>query len=489
MKVHRQDTLENEQGFRLMSRIIPLLSWHCAADGSVLEVNTRWCAYTGQTQAQARGHGWMRALHPDDVKRVARKVKDDVMGGEIYQTEYRIRRKSDGKYYWHLARALPVRDEQGRIIAWFGAATDIQAQKELEEQLEKRIEERTSALREGAARLQRILDGSNDGYWEWDIPANRVFISKRLSTMFGLKRRGGITTREDMRSTVHPEDRPRMVAIVERVIRPGADTDHYELEHRHIQPNGHIVWVHVRASVHERSANGRALRVSGVVTDITERKRLERALLQVEESEKERIGKDLHDGLAQVLAAVSYRADGLAESLAFQNSPESNEAAKIAKYLRDAVSQTRDLATALHPVHALPGGLGAALGSLASFVRGCFKIECRFVCPAPVRVRDPQVATHLYRIAQEAVQNATKHGNSTRIWITLRQDRHALSLSVRDNGGGFDVKASKGNSIGFHSMQSRASLIGGKLVIRSRKGHGVTVTCRVPFLGRSGNVV
>jgi PAS domain S-box-containing protein len=475
----------SEHRSRLMTEAIPMMAWHCAPNGALIEANARWYTYTGQTPAQARGNGWMKALHPDDVKRVAKKAKDDVTEGEIYQTEYRIRRLSDGKYYWHLARALPARDNAGRIIAWFGAAADIHAQKSLEEALACRIQEHTAALRESEARLKRILDGSNDGYWEWDVAANIVFMSKRLSKMLGVAHRNGFTTRQVMRSTIHPEDELRTVATVERVIRAGADTDHYELEQRHIHHNGRVVWVHVRATVNARDAAGRALRVSGLVTDITERKRLENQVLKAQEREQERIAHDLHDGLAQVLAAVSYRSDSLAESLAVQKSPEARQAAAIAQHLREAVQQTRHLATSLHPVHAEPDGLRYALENLESFVKDCFKIDCRFSCPTPVRVNDQHVATHLYRIAQEAIQNATKHGRTSCIWIALRQNSHSLSLSVRDNGVGFPARVPKRNCLGLGSMQYRARHIGGTLSIRSLKGRGVTVTCRVPLTAGS----
>jgi signal transduction histidine kinase len=237
--------------------------------------------------------------------------------------------------------------------------------------------------------------------------------------------------------------------------------------------------------VNARDAAGRALRVSGLVTDITERKRLESQVLKAQEREQERLAHDLHDGLAQVLAAVSYRSDSLAESLAVQKSPEAPQAAKMAEHLRAAVQQTRHLATSLHPVHAEPDGLRYALENLGSFVGDCFKIDCRFRCPTPVRVNDPHVATHLYRIAQEAVQNATKHGRTSCIWIDLRQNSHSLSLGVRDNGVGFPARAPKRNGLGLGSMQYRAKHIGGTLTIRSLKGRGVTVTCKVPLAGAS----
>lgn len=136
---------------------------------------------------------------------------------------------------------------------------------------------RLSALPESEARLRRILDGSTDGYWEWDVAGDRVFLSDRAQRILGLELDCRPATRKDVRRRMHPEDVARVTAKVERVIRSRAGTDRYDMEHRQCLPDGEIVWVHTRARVTARDAGGRALKVSGLMTDITERKQAEEA--------------------------------------------------------------------------------------------------------------------------------------------------------------------------------------------------------------------
>jgi PAS domain S-box-containing protein len=154
---------ESEERYRLMADAVPHLAWRCDPEGLTIDCNDRWYAYTGQTPEQARGNGWMRALHPDDRGRVMQRVKDDVAGGEVYQTEYRLLRASDGSYRWHLARALPVRDTSNRILGWFGSAADIEDQKQAQEalrqtneQLEGKVGERTAVLHQRSQQLVQL---------------------------------------------------------------------------------------------------------------------------------------------------------------------------------------------------------------------------------------------------------------------------------------------------------------------------------------------
>lgn len=129
------ELLESEERCRLLAEAIPHPVFRCGAEGGLIECNHRWYEYTGQTPDEARGNGWMKALHPDDLTRTAQRVREDVAGGDLYQTDYRLRRASDGSYRWHLARAIPRRDASGTITAWFGTAIDIDDRKRAEEDL------------------------------------------------------------------------------------------------------------------------------------------------------------------------------------------------------------------------------------------------------------------------------------------------------------------------------------------------------------------
>jgi PAS domain S-box-containing protein len=149
---------ESEERYRLLAEAIPHPVWRCDAEGGLIEFNRRWHEYTGQTPEEARGAGWMKALHPDDMARTAQRVRDDVAEGELYQTEYRLRRASDGSYRWHLARAIPRRDANGTILGWFGSTSDIHDQKLAQEELERRVQERTAELRTANEQLWQGIE-------------------------------------------------------------------------------------------------------------------------------------------------------------------------------------------------------------------------------------------------------------------------------------------------------------------------------------------
>ena len=153
----------SEERYRLMVEAVPMLAWRCDAAGLIIDVNKQWLEYTGQSQDAVRGTGWTTALHPDDQARAFRQVNTGLASGVLVQAEGRVRRAADGQYRWHLARALPVKDAHGKIVAWFGCAADIEDQKRAEEalrltneQLEQKVRERTARLRQLTAELTKV---------------------------------------------------------------------------------------------------------------------------------------------------------------------------------------------------------------------------------------------------------------------------------------------------------------------------------------------
>jgi PAS domain S-box-containing protein len=149
--------------------------------------------------------------------------------------------------------------------------------------------------------------------------------------------------------------------------------------------------------------------------DITERKRLEKEVLEISEREQSRIGQDLHDGLCQHLAGIEFRLLSLKHKIERRSrrpAPEAAETAELAKLVREGIEQTRTLARGLSPVMLEPDGLMNALQELAINTEKTFNISCACNCPSPVLIHDNALATHLYRIAQEAVHNAVRHGRA-----------------------------------------------------------------------------
>ena len=140
---------------------------------------------------------------------------------------------------------------------------------------------------------------------------------------------------------------------------------------------------------------------------------------------------------------------------------------------------TRNLARGLQPVDAAPQGLMLALRELAERTREVYRVDCRFECRSPVLIHRHSAANHLYRIAQEAVNNAMKHGKPTRIRIRLAGTPRRIILGVRDNGVGIRQRRKPGRGMGLHVMQYRADAINGSLLVRRHPQGGTDVVCTV----------
>jgi two-component system CheB/CheR fusion protein len=217
---------------------------------------------------------------------------------------------------------------------------------------------------------------------------------------------------------------------------------------------------------------------TGFVRDITERKRLEKEILETSDREQRRIGQDLHDGLCQQLAGIELMSEVLAQKLTSKSNAEAARVGEIGAHVRDAISHTRLLARGLSPVTLESEGLMAALHELATNTKKIFNVDCVLECDPPVPLDDQTVATQLFRIAQEAVSNAIRHGKATRIIIQLKEQHGKITVTVSDNGSGFPKIIPKQKGMGLRIMQSRAGMIGGTLVLESRES-GAKVTCTV----------
>jgi PAS domain S-box-containing protein len=217
--------------------------------------------------------------------------------------------------------------------------------------------------------------------------------------------------------------------------------------------------------------------------DITDMVKLEREILQAGERESRRIAQDLHDGLGQLLAGTAHMAATLQKDLAAKSRPEARRLDRISKLLCEAIAQARSLSHGLHPVEPESNGLMAALEFLAARTKSLFQTECHFTCRQPVLIPDNAVATHLFRIAQEAVSNAVKHGRPRRIEISLTGTPERIQLAIRDNGAGLPARLRKNSGMGLRIMQYRAGMINGSLAIQNESGGGAAVVCTVPLPG------
>lgn len=210
------------------------------------------------------------------------------------------------------------------------------------------------------------------------------------------------------------------------------------------------------------------------------RLRLEAEILEISEREQQRIGQDLHDDLGQQLAGIWCLTQAVETSLSDEKSPSAESVSKITGLLKDALALTRALARGLHPVALQSGGVIAALDELTTRTSNMFRVTCTCKCPRQLDL-DNTTATHLYRIAQEAVTNAVKHGKSRAIEIELSSNRHQTALSVKDDGNGIPKLDPQYKGMGLRIMNYRADMIGGSLEVQCNpKGKGTIVTCTIP---------
>ena len=205
------------------------------------------------------------------------------------------------------------------------------------------------------------------------------------------------------------------------------------------------------------------------------REQLQAELLKISEREKQLIAQELHDGLCQHFAGTALMASLLQRRLASRQDPDADQAQQICDLLNVGVDEVRNLSHGLHPVKPEGEGLLESLTMLAQTVSRLFPIRCSFRCHAAVRVPNQATATHLFRIAQEAINNAMKHGEASRVLITLTNGVKGLVLAIRDNGIGIPVDVPT-TGMGMEIMRHRADAIGGTLSV-SRGGRSGTVVC------------
>ena len=225
----------------------------------------------------------------------------------------------------------------------------------------------------------------------------------------------------------------------------------------------------------EQRAERRAI---ALAHETAERERLQLQMLDISEREQRRIGQDLHDGLCQHLTGTALAGQLLAETME-ANGQDAAAARKIVGLVDEAIGLARGIAKGLHPVEMQADSLMLALEDFAHTSSEMFGVQCRFECQSPVMVHEQLRATHLYRIAQEAVSNAIKHGRATNIEILLDETELGVNMAVTDNGRGFVFPPLNNVGMGLRIMADRAKMIGGTLSVNRVPESGMEIRCLI----------
>jgi two-component system sensor kinase FixL len=222
-------------------------------------------------------------------------------------------------------------------------------------------------------------------------------------------------------------------------------------------------------------------RFTGTLRDISDRRKLEWRLAESQVEERLHMARELHDEMGGHITGMGMLAQTLQTRLEEAGSPLAVKAEDLVKSIDEAHKHLRSVVRGLMPVEAIPEGLMAALQNLAKQAETVHDISCQFQCDAPVHLVDMTAATHLFRIAQEALNNAIRHGKPRRVTISLTQTETRLEVSVANDGTGLEEIPGGHAGMGMQSMRERARLLGGDLTVRARGGGGSVVACRIPY--------
>jgi PAS domain S-box-containing protein len=444
--------------------------WESSSSGECLWLND-WAGRFAANTADARGTPvlWRGRMHPEDVDRYEH--ADDACTRNVadhYEAEYRIRDVDEHWRWIHERGMVKERASDGTPLRFVGVCIDIDARKRME-----------SELLHSAQDLAIALWGAQSAYWTTDLLANVTEVSDSFFAMTGITRADWNSAKEPWCTRVHEDDAPMGCARFRAHLE--GRTDAYEHEYRILTPKGWL-WLLDRGRVVARDPTGRPLRISGTSTDVSSRKTVEREVVEAVNREQRRISYDLHDGLGQRLTGIALLLESASRGIRRQYPGATGDLDVITVQVRDTIQQIRALVHGVLPASLQHGELLPALRSLVEEISGQPDIVSQYDTDGWESKRlSAEAAQHVYRIAQEALNNARRHAQATQISLTLRADGSQLTLDVVDDGVGIPASSRDVDGIGLKIMDHRAQILGGTLSIESSPGKGTKVSLQCPI--------
>jgi PAS domain S-box-containing protein len=469
---------EARDRLRLAIDTIPALVATTRPDGSAKFYNRRWLEYLGLPLEEVEGWGWTRVTHPDDLPDFLLYWRAAMASGEPFEREARLRR-ADGQYRWLLIRAVPLRDEQGKIADWYATSIDIEDRKRAEQ-----------AVRRSEAYLAEAQALSHTGSWARRLTSDDMYWSEEAFSILGLDPQTTRPSRRLITQMWHPDDRDRAEQTIEAAAR---EKRAYDMEVRLVRPDGSIRHAYILGHPVLDPA-GEVVEFMGVIMDVTARKRAERALRRARErvlearfaaalEERTRIAREIHDTLLQGFTGVALRL--VAGVNRVGGPPET--VAGLNEVVRLAQQTLVDARRAVWDLRSPPPAGGDLTAAIKAAVEDCVRgtgITVEYDIAGPPQPVDPVIEVTAVRVVQEAITNVIKHAAARTIRLRVSFEGRGVRLSVTDDGRGFVVEQdirSYGGHWGLVGMRERAICVRGKVSVRSTPGHGTQVVLLVPY--------
>jgi PAS domain S-box-containing protein len=434
------------------------------------------------------GWGWQSVHNPEILPSVLERWEASLAMGQAFEMEFPLR-GADGVFRWFLTRIRPVRNSEGRIVRWFGTNTDIHEQRELRQsliearqELEMRVRERTAELEQKASELLQkatLLDLVNDAIFVRCAEDKISYWNEGAERLYGWK--SGEVLGRSPHEVLHTEFPVPLEEI--------KSIDKWEGELRQIKRDGSQIVVTSRWTT-LRDNEGKPAGWLEINTDITARKRAEEAarnlsgrILSLQDEERRRIARGLHDSLGQYLTAIKMSLD----LLSTMEGRQAAVASECSEIVDKCLTETRTISHLLHPPLLDEAGLRSALQWYVEGFAQRSDIQVKLDLPAELGRLDTDVETALFRVVQEALTNVHRHSSASEVDIRLFADTKHIQLDVSDNGKGIPKdrlqrvrESGSGTGVGLAGMRERVRDLGGSMEIKSDDA-GTTIIICIPL--------
>lgn len=453
-------------------------------EGRYVYANVRWCQMTGYSQDWVIGRNWEQVVHPDDIETVREAWMRMNEYGVPFSMECRYAR-ADGRAIWVCSEAMELRDSQGRLAGYLATASEITEVRRMREEVQRCSAELEARVRERIIEWEKmamIVAASADAIISCDVTGRIVSWNRSAERIFGY-----IAEQMTGQSTtlITPEDRREEAEAIKQRVRKGERFDHFETVR--VGRSGELI--DVSMSIFPlQDASGVVTGMSAVIRDIREQKTAERRLrqlsgqlLRVQDEERRRLARELHDSTAQSLAALSVNLSLLGQH--GDQLPEEKRVSLLADSLALADGVGRGLRThayLLHPPLLEECGLPAALRWLAEGFSKRSGITVELDLPPELERFDAQRELTLFRVVQESLANVHRHTKSQAAHIRLERQIDEIILEVRDEGGGASREGEEQPGVGIGGMRERLAQVGGSLTV-SLHSSGSIVRARIPI--------